>query len=127
MTPSAGKGGHASSAINDPDNQRAAIGVRGDFPFVLFSAPDGKSRMTLALSIFSKPYLVMADETGKRLSLGLEHSDTPSARDDTWALDFAPNMARIAMASEVQSGRRYIRGSFSVSRGKILYPYDQSK
>jgi hypothetical protein len=113
--------------LDNPHNQRAALGVIDDSPFVFFRAPDGKPRMSLSLSIYGKPILVMDDETGKRMSLGAEHSDTPGPGDNDWALDFGPDRARIGMFAREEGGQTYVRGMFSVSRDKVKYPYQQPK
>ena len=83
--------------------------------------------MSLSLSIYGKPILVMDDETGKRMSLGAEHSDTPGPGDNDWALDFGPDRARIGMFAREEGGQTYVRGMFSVSRDKVKYPYQQPK
>jgi len=64
----------------------------------------------------------MADETGKRVSLGFEYGDTPGAPGDHWALDFAPNRARIGMSSAQVGRQNYLQGFVSVSKDKIKYP-----
>ena len=109
--------------LEDPRGQRVAIGVLADSPFLFFRAPDGEKRMSMDLSIFEKPMLWMGDETGPRMSLGVEQSDTPGPLDRNWALDFGPNTARIGMFAERVEGKTYVRGLFSVNRDRVLYPY----
>ena len=106
---------------------RTVIRVFGDHPFLDFNGPDGETRMRRHLSIYRKPVLWMADETGKRLSLGVEHSDPPSSQDSNWALDFGPDRARIGMFALRQGAETYVEGLFSVSRDKVKYPQGLSK
>jgi hypothetical protein len=121
------RGGHPGLALDDPRNQRSAIGVIDDIPFLLFTAPDGAARMSLSLNLYEKPVLWMADETGKRVSLGLEQSDTPSTEDNNWALNFGPDRARIGMFTVEEGGQKYVKGFLSVSRDKVKYPNQQPK
>jgi hypothetical protein len=70
----------------------------------------------------------MEDETGPRVLLGVEQSDTPGPQDNDWVLDFSPDgRARIGMFTEKDGGQTYVRGLFSVNRDKIKYPYQQSR
>jgi hypothetical protein len=89
-----------------------------DSPFLTFRAPDGKQRMSLDLGAFQKPLLVMEDETGPRVSLGIHQSDTPSTADNDWGLFFHPDMARIGMSSLPEGGQEYVRGFLSISKEK---------
>ncbi len=114
-------------ALDDPDNQRAAIGVVNDSPFLSLRGTDGKTRASLDLSEYGKPALWMADETGLRVHLGVEGSDTPGPQDNDWSLAFYPERARIGMYTEKDGGQTYVRGRFAVHRDKIKYPYQQPK
>jgi len=111
--------------LTDPRNQRAAFGVLADSPFVDLRGTHGETRMRLNLSIYQKPLLWMGDETGKRLALGVEHSDTPGPQDDDWHLVFNPDRAWIGMFSQSEGGTRYVRGFLSISKDKVKYPYNQ--
>jgi hypothetical protein len=113
--------GNPVSGLDDPQNQRASLGVTDDSPFLSFRALDGKKRLNLALSE-AKPILWMADQKEKRLSLGFQLGDTPDPTNDNWALAFLPNRARVGMFSVEEGGRRYLRGLFSVSKDAIEYP-----
>jgi hypothetical protein len=125
----AGGGGARSSPpeLEDPNNQRATLGVIDDSPMLELRGADGEIRMMVNLSIYDKPIIWMADETGKRLSLGVEHTDTPSRDDSDWALDFAPDRARIGMFTVEEGGQRYVRGLFDVNRERAKFPYRLTK
>jgi hypothetical protein len=112
--------------LKDPETQRATIGVIDDDPFLYLTAADGKTRVRLYLSDYGKPILLMEDETGPRLSLGIEQSDTPGPQDNDWTLDFGPDSrARIGVYAEKEKGQRYVRGIFAVQREKMKYPPQQ--
>lgn len=113
--------------LDNPRNQRMAIGVIDDSPFLIVRGADGKTRVRLLLSMYGKPVLLMEDETGPRVLLGVEQSDTPGPRDNDWSLAFFPERARIGMYTEKLGGQTYIRGSFGVRRDRAKYPYDQPK
>lgn len=118
--------GNAPFGLENPDNQRAAIGLTGDNAFLELRGADGKMRARLDLGLFGKPLLWMADETGPRLGLGVEQSDTPGPQDNDWTLDFGPeSRARIGMYAEREGGQTYVRGIFSVKKDKVKYPYNQ--
>ena len=90
-----------SHRLDDPDNQRAAIGVIDANPFLRLRGTDGKTRVRLYLNDYAKPPLLMEDESGPRVSLGIEPSDTPGPGDGEWTLDFGPDSrARMGMYSE---------------------------
>ena len=110
------------------DNQLVRIGLQGDdMPFLQMSGADGKIRASLLLSPDSKPTLSMADETGPRVSLGIEQSDTPGSDDNDWTLVFGPERARIGMFTEKDGAQKFVRGIFMVNRDKVRYPYAQPK
>jgi hypothetical protein len=119
--------GHPPQPLDNPHNQRMAIGVIADSPFLMLRGPDGKTRVRLYLSMYEKPFLLMEDETGPRLLLGVEQSDTPGPQDNDWSLAFYPERARIGMYTEKIGGQTYVRGSFGVQRDKVKYPYNQPK
>jgi hypothetical protein len=111
------------AGLRNPDNQLTAFGLQGnDGPILKMSAANGKRRVSLLLSQDGKPALTMADETGPRVSLGIEQSDTPGPQDNNWSLLFAPEMARIGMGTEKQGEETYVRGVFFVNRNKAKYP-----
>lgn len=120
-------GGHGSGQpqldLADPANQRAAFGVVDDYPFLDLRALDGKPRMRLNLSIYEKPLLWMADESGKRLALGVEHSDTPRPGDNDWFLKFKPDRAWIGMGTRSEGGQTYVQGFLGVNPDKVKSPY----
>jgi hypothetical protein len=67
--------------------------------------------------------LLLEDEKGPRVSLGIEQSDTGDPQDDDWTLDFGPeSRARIGMYSERRNGQRFIYGIFSVRKDHLKYP-----
>ncbi len=69
----------------------------------------------------------MEDETGPRLSLGVEQSDTPGPDDHDWSLVFNPDIARIGLHSEKVGGQRYIQGGVWVNKDRVKYPITQPK
>lgn len=114
-------GGPRSPGLDDPLNQGTAIGMVDDSPFVRFRAPEGTTRMSLYLTSWHKPILLMADGTGPRIGLGIVQGDSPSDSDD-WALNFVPDRAWIGMYSKEEGGQKYVRGVLSVSKDKVNYP-----
>lgn len=127
VPPPGGGTGHANHGLTDPEDQRLSIGVIDDSPFLFFTGPDRKRRMSLSLNIFQKPILWMGDETGGRLFLGIQQSDTPGPQDNDWALDFEPNMARIGMFNEQEGRQTYLRGFLFISKDKVTFPSRQPK
>ena len=126
--PSQKPGGTARpSGLDNRDNQGTAIGMNADSPFLYFRVADGTTRMRLYLSPWHKPELLMEDETGVRVALGINQSDTPSIADNDWALRFQPDRAWIGMASRPKNGQRFVRGFLSVSKDEVEYPYVQPK
>ncbi len=106
--------------LSNPDNQLAAIGLLGeDSPMLKMRGADGKPRVKMLLSTDAKPVLVMGDEKGPKVSLGVEQSDTPGPEDNNWALMFAQERARIGMGIEKEGGQTYVRGVFFIARDKI--------
>jgi hypothetical protein len=110
---------HPVGPLDDPDNQKAAFGIVDDSPFLLMKGTDGKKRISLALSDWEKPLLWMGDGHGKRLALGVEHSDTPNANDNDWFLRFVPDRAMIGMAAGTEGGQKYVEGIFRVNKDKV--------
>lgn len=115
---------HAPHGLYNPENQLAAIGLLADdSPFLKQRGPDGKTRVRLYLSDYAKPFLLMEDETGPRVSLGIDQSDTPGPGDNNWALVFGPEeRARIGMGTEKVGGTTYIRGGLFVNENRVKYP-----
>lgn len=111
--------------LADPHNQRAAFGVIDDNPFVYLRGRDGKTRARLYLSDYAKPLLLMEDETGPRVALGIEQSDTPGPQDNDWSLTFNPERVWLGMHSESVGGQTYVRGGFAVHHDK--YPFQRPK
>jgi len=108
--------------LTDPHNQGGVFGMVGGSPTLEFNGGDGTTRIRMNLSAFEKPLLWMGDETGKRLALGVEHTDTPSADDNNWYLRFAPDRAWIGMYVVREGGQQYVKGMLSVSTDKVKYP-----
>ncbi|MGB9456864.1 MAG: hypothetical protein WCB12_12525 [Bryobacteraceae bacterium] len=108
--------------LTDPRYQGAVFGMVGGSPTLEFNGADGTTRLHMGLSPFEKPLLWMGDETGKRLALGVEHSDTPSAEDNDWYLRFIPDRAWIGMYVVRDRGQQYVKGMLSVSTDKVKYP-----
>ena len=110
------------ASLVDSVNQLQAIGILGDdTPFLRMRALDKKQRLSITLSTDGKPTLLMGDAIGTRLSLGLEHSDTPGPQDNDWSLAFVPDVARIGLHSQKENGQAYVRGVF-VHTEKVKYP-----
>jgi hypothetical protein len=121
------EGSPRSPGLDDPLNQGTAIGMIEDSPFLKFRVADGTTRMRLYLTPWHKPILIMEDETGPRVGLGINQSDTPSTDDNDWALRFDPERSSIGMFSRQEGGQKYVRGFFSLSKDKVKYPYVQPK
>jgi hypothetical protein len=113
--------------LDEPDNQRVSLGVIDDSPFLIIRGANGKQLAALGLSAFGKPALWMADETGPRVHLGVQGSDTPGPQDNDWALVFNPERVWLGMQTLKEGGHTYVRGGFSVNRDKLKYPYDEPK
>jgi hypothetical protein len=115
---------HPIGPLTDPDNQRAAFGIIDDGAFLFMKGADGKKRISLGLSIWEKPLLWMGDGRSKRLSLGIEHSDTPNAHDNNWFLRIEPDLASIGMIAGTEpNGQGYVQGVFHVNKDRVPYPY----
>jgi len=66
------KGGeHRPVGLREEENQRLAIGVSGDFPYLHFRSSDHKPRMDLVLDEQGKPGLLMYDDIAVRVALGI--------------------------------------------------------
>lgn len=103
--------------IHSQGNQVLLLGIHAsDNPMLQFRADDGKTRLRLYQSEEAKPILIMEDETGPRIGLGIEQSDTPSRRDNDWSLHFIPEQTRMGMITKRVEGRSYVRGVFHVNR-----------
>jgi len=112
--------------LKNRENQLTALGLQGnDMPMLKMSGADGKTRVRLLLSYDGKPTLSMEDETGPRVSLGIEQSDTPGPNDHDWTLVFGPERARIGMFAEKIKGQWYYRGGLLVNRDAMKYPNEQ--
>ena len=83
--------------------------------------------MQLYITDWQKPLLLMEDETGPRMGLGVNQSDTPNPEDKDWALQFLPDRAWIGMYSRREAGVDSVRGFVSVSKDKVKYPKVKSK
>ncbi len=120
--------GRPPGDLENPDSQVASIGLQGnDMPFLKMRGADKKTRVRLYLSQDGKPFLLMEDETGPRVSLGIEQSDTPGPQDNDWSLAFYPEVARIGLHTEKDAGQTYVRGGLFVNQDKVKYPYQQPK
>lgn len=117
--------GTTSRSLENPDNQLASFGLNGPDPWLKMSGPDGKTRLQMFAAIDAKPQLLMEDEIGPRIRLGVQRGDTLGPNDNDWALVFSKERAMIGMVTEKIGGQNYVRGVFSVNKDKIRYP-DQS-
>lgn len=106
--------GNPHLGLRDPQNQLASIGVVDDFPLLQFRGEDGKPRARLLISMFGKPSLLMDDERGVRVALGIEQSDTRAPRittgrsssSRTWpGLECDPSLRRGTLISVAASRR----------------------
>lgn len=121
-------GGDPRLGLRNPHKQLAAIGlVHGGGGYLKFRGEDGETRVRLLVGGYEKPALLMEDETGPRVSLGIGPTDTPSPDNNNWSLDFAPGRVMIGMYAERDGTKRYVRGFLSVDKGRTLYPYGQPK
>lgn len=116
------------AGITNPDNQLLAIGLASaDEPMLKMRGTDGKIRASLYVAPYEKPFLLMEDETGPRVLLGIEQSDTPGPEDNNWSLLFLPQRARIGMGTVKEGGQNYVVGTFFLNRNKVKYPDPQPK
>jgi len=115
--------GRTPGNLRDPDNQVTAIGLQAnDMPWLKMSGADKKTRVRLYLTMDGKPIMLMEDETGPRLCLGVEQSDTPGPNDNDWSLVFKPEVARIGLHAEERGGETYVQGGVLVRPDKLKYP-----
>ncbi len=117
----AGSSGHdAPGGITNPDNQLISIGLASaDEPVLRMRGPDGKPRVRLYVTPYGKSSLLMDDETGTRMLLGVEQSDTPGPEDNNWSLLFLPERARIGMGTVTENGQTYLMSTFFLSKDKV--------
>ncbi len=114
-------------SLKQMQNQMLALGVQGDGPFLTLRGTDGTTRMRLYTDLWNKPSLMMDDEAGPRISLGIVRSDTPGPQDNDWALDFIPDSATIGMRVLKQNGRQYIKGFQWLKTNPVEYPPGQGQ
>ena len=112
---------------DDPFGQVASIGEVADTPFVRFTGEDGRDRMNLYISVTGKPLLLMGDEDGPRVGLGIRQSDRPGPEDNDWALEFVPGTASIGMAGRQTPDARYFQGFSIVNKDKAVVYRPQRK
>ena len=112
------------SGLSSRKNQLVSIGLEGgdDSPMLSMRGRDLKTRVRLYLSYYGKPFLLLEDETGPRLGLGHEQSDTPGPEDNDWSLRFIPDLTRIGVYSRKEGGRRYVHGGVWSSKERVEYP-----
>ena len=111
-----------------PADQMEAIGLQANsMPILTMNAGERKPRISMYLSLWGKPVLLMEDDTGPRLALGVDQSDTPGPEDNNWFLTFEPDRARIGMYTEELDGETYVRGGFGIRQDRVKYPYLQPK
>ncbi|HZU28997.1 MAG TPA: hypothetical protein VFA04_25960 [Bryobacteraceae bacterium] len=109
--------------LTDPNNQTVAIGVlNDDLPFLAMRGADRKTRVRLMLTLWDQPSLLMEDDTGPRISLGIAPSDTPGPRNNSWSLMFVPDVASIGFLANTEKGQTYVKGGVYVRPGKVKYP-----
>ena len=107
----------------DPKDQMTAIGLqKNGLPILEMSALEGQTRLRMYLNPYGKPLLLMEDETGPRISLGVEQSDTPGPQDNDWFLSFYPDRARIGMFTQSVGGRTYVKGGVAIHENNVKYP-----
>jgi hypothetical protein len=92
-----------------------------------FKAEDGRPRASLYLFPEGKPILLLDDETGPRVSLGLQQSDTPGPEDNDWALTFEPDRAWIGMYTHKTRGHNHVQGAYGVHTDRVESPHIQPK
>jgi len=115
--------GAQPGGLRNSHNHLAVIGLQGDdSPMLKMSGPDRKTRVRMYLNLDAEPLLLMEDETGPRVSLGFEQSDTPGPQDNDWTLVFHPERARLGMFAERKGGQTYVRGGLLVNKEPVKYP-----
>jgi hypothetical protein len=108
-----------SGGLANPRNQSLVLGVAGSIPFTSLRAPDGDIHLHMGLNPWGKPIVSMADETGRRLFLGVLQSDTPGMDDKDWALSFQPDMSAIGMRRRGKDGKTY-EGFVFLNGGRVV-------
>lgn len=110
-------GGNASSLLH----QRALLGVAADgTPILQFRSETGTPSVRLYGN--AKPVLLLGNNTGVRVSLGLLQSDTPSINDDDWGLTFRPELATIGVSAVSDPQGKYYRGFVTVRKERKPFP-----
>jgi hypothetical protein len=110
-------------SLEDRGTQRVAIGLTGDAnPFLTFRGNDKRPRVQLWVSEFGQPVFSLYDENSCRAVLGVRRSDTPSANDRDWGLDFLPDRAGIGMGTVRKDGRNYAQGYFYLHQDQTPVP-----
>ena len=103
-------------SFSSPDNSLVPLALFGlsesGSPVMTMSGEEGKPRIRLSLTKDAKPQLIMEDETGPRLLLGVEKADD-------WGLIFGPDRVRIGTTMESEGGKKYVRGFFQVNTEKV--------
>ena len=73
------------AGLRNPNHQLAVFGLQdNDSPMLTMSGVEGKPRIRLLLSKESKPKLIMEDEFGPRVLLGIEEIGAPGLGGDNW-------------------------------------------
>ncbi|MGD0163893.1 MAG: hypothetical protein ABSB39_15600 [Candidatus Sulfotelmatobacter sp.] len=110
-------------SLDNRNTQRVLIGLSGDGrPLLLFQGDDKKPRVQLWVSEFGQPVFSLYDESSCRAVLGVRRSDTPSANDRDWGLDFLPDRAGIGMGTVQKDGRNYAQGYFYLHQDQTPVP-----
>lgn len=110
-------------SIDDPDSQRISIGLTGDGrPTLILRGNDDKTRASLWVSEYGKPFFLLHDDKSWRVSLGIRQSDTPGPQDNDWGLDFFPDRAGMGIVTVKQGDKSQVQGYLNVQRDRAQFP-----
>jgi hypothetical protein len=118
-----GKDDQAAVDLDDPRNQRASMGVRPwGSPWIGFMGSDAQPRLEISLRQYEKPLLVLGDQSGGRVSLGIDEGDAPGPATDDWSLTFHPEYrAAIGMVKLHGKGQKRLTGFWSINNEPMKF------
>lgn len=111
------------SNLKEGKNQRMSIGVLADgSPWIGFMGTDGHPRFQLHLTEYDKPFMMLEDENGPRVALGLDQSDTHDPADDDWTLVFDPYTEKATIGMIKDPITKHLYGGLWLNGRKLKLP-----
>lgn len=107
--------------LREVRNQAAVIGMGGYMPFMNMRPAGKMGEFNVLFTVEGQPFLLMKDETGPRLGLGIVQYDTPTAV-NSWALSFNPALAGIGIQAAKNKGEQYVQGFSFVDPNRVKFP-----